>query len=440
MYTVTVVGGGLAGCEASLQLADRGFNVRLIEMRPLHSTGAHRSGEFAEIVCSNSFKSTRLDTASGLLKAELELLGSRLLAAARSNSVPAGHALAVDRERFAAAVSGEIERHPRITVIRERQQTLDLPPPAVIATGPLTDASLLESISRHIGSASLSFYDAIAPSIDAATVDMSRCFLASRYGKGTADYCNVPLDERAYRGMIELIRSADLMPLHEFEHERYFESCLPIEVMAARGEDTLRFGPLRPIGLPDPKTGKEPYAVIQLRQEKIDGTLLGMVGFQTRMTHGWQKRVVRSLPGLERADILRYGAIHMNSFIDTPRACGRYQMDRSIPGLFYAGQLCGVEGYVECIASGLVAALSLAAWAGDRPMPRIPAHTIVGGLMSYIHTAGRDFQPMNANMGILPGLNVRVRKRSERNQLLSKRAVEAMTAFMRKESWFFDAP
>lgn len=439
MQTVTVVGGGLAGCEASLQLADRGFAVTLLEMRPQHTTGAHRSGNFAEIVCSNSLKSTRLDTASGLLKGELDILGSRLLDVARENRVAAGHALAVDRESFSAAITNVIERHPRITVLRSCQRSLDMPLPAIIATGPLTDPSLLESLSGHLSSGALFFYDAIAPSIDASSVDMSHCFWASRYGKGEPDYCNVPLDEHAYHRLLEQIRTADLIPLHDFESENYFESCLPIEVMAARGDDTLRFGPLRPIGLMDPSTGREPYALIQLRQEKLDGSLLGLVGFQTRMTYGSQKRVLRALPGLENAEILRYGAIHKNSFIETPIACRPYQMDRKLPGLFYAGQLCGVEGYVECIASGLIAALSVAAWAGGREIPKLPPQTLLGGLMSYIHTLTKRFQPMNANMGIVPGLGKKVRNRSERNTLISDRAIEAMKRYRQENGWFFDS-
>lgn len=439
MQTITVVGGGLAGCEASLQLADRGFDVSLLEMRPDHTTGAHRTGDLAEIVCSNSLKSTRLDTASGLLKAELDILGSRLLDAARDHCVAAGHALAVDREAFSAAVTGMIERHPRITVTRVRQESLDMPLPAIIATGPLTEPSLLKALSRHISADALFFYDAIAPSIDAASVDMSRCFWASRYGKGEPDYCNVPLDRPAYLQLLDQIKSADLLPLHAFESERYFESCLPIEVMAARGDDTLRFGPLRPIGLVNPHTGREPYALIQLRQEKLDGSLLGLVGFQTRMTHASQLRVVRSLPGLENAEILRYGAIHKNSFIDTPRACRPYQMDRGRAGLFYAGQLCGVEGYVECIASGLVAALAVAAWSSQREAPKLPPVTLIGGLMSYIHTETKRFQPMNANMGIVPALGKAVRNRSDRNKLLADRAVEAIRRFRREQSWFFES-
>jgi methylenetetrahydrofolate--tRNA-(uracil-5-)-methyltransferase len=437
MRTVIVVGGGLAGSEASWQLAERGYDVTLMEMRPQVSTGAHRGADLAEIICSNSLKSTRLDTASGLLKAELEILGSKLLQAASETRVAAGHALAVDREAFSSSVTGAIERHPRITVSRVLQKTLELPQPAIVATGPLTESSLFDSLSRHISSESLYFYDAIAPSIDSESIDMSRCFWASRYGKGDPDYCNVPLEKSDYLALLENIRSAALLPISELEEERYFESCLPIEVMASRGDDTLRFGPLRPIGLMDARTGREPYALIQLRQEKLDGSLLGMVGFQTRMTYGSQLAVVRSLPGLENADILRYGAIHRNSFINTPRACLPYQMDRKQPGLFYAGQLCGVEGYVECIASGLVAALSTASWAENRKLPRLPRETLLGGLMDYIHTETRHFQPMNANMGIVPGLGRKIRNRSERNTLLAERSIEAMKRFAAENEWFF---
>ncbi|MBI4719821.1 MAG: methylenetetrahydrofolate--tRNA-(uracil(54)-C(5))-methyltransferase (FADH(2)-oxidizing) TrmFO [Chitinivibrionia bacterium] len=437
MSTVTIVGGGLAGSEASWQLAGRGIGVTLIEMRPAAATGAHRSGNLAEIVCSNSLKSIRLDTAAGLLKAELAILGSKLLSVAAENSVPAGHALAVDRELFSSAVTALVEGHRLIEVRRTRQDTLDLALPAIIATGPLTDPALMEELGRHFSSKSLYFYDAIAPSIDARTIDESRCFRGSRYGKGEPDYLNVPLDEDEYSVLLDRIRGADILPLHQFEEERYFEACLPIEVMAARGDDTLRFGPLRPKGLADPRTGAEPYAVLQLRQEKRDGSLYGLVGFQTRMRHASQVDMVRCLPGLERAEILRFGAIHRNSFIDTPRACVRWQMDRKQPGLFYAGQLCGVEGYVECIASGLVAALSVFARLCGRELPSMPGETLVGALMNYIHTERPDFQPMNANMGILPPARTRVRDRGKRNLMLADRALEAMRAYRNMHEWLF---
>jgi methylenetetrahydrofolate--tRNA-(uracil-5-)-methyltransferase len=437
MKTVTIVGGGLAGSEASWQLASRGIRVSLIEMRPGVSTGAHRTGDLAEIVCSNSLKSTRLDTASGLLKAELEVLGSKLLGVAEENRVPAGHALAVDRELFSESITRLLESHPLIDVVRTRRRSLDLDFPAIIATGPLTDHALMDALAKHCAEECLYFYDAIAPSIDARSIDASRCFRASRYGKGGPDYLNVPLNEAQYARLLERIRNADTMAPHPFEEQRYFEACLPIEVLASRGDDTLRFGPLRPKGLADPRTGSEPYAVVQLREEKRDGSLLGLVGFQTRMKHASQVDMVRCLPGLETAEILRFGAIHRNSFINTPKVCTPYQMDRKARGLFYAGQLTGVEGYVECMASGLIAGLSVAAWLSGKPMPALPRDSIAGALMSYIHAEQPDFQPMNANMGILPPLPTRVRQRDKRNMMLAKRSLAAMETYRKTHEWLF---
>jgi methylenetetrahydrofolate--tRNA-(uracil-5-)-methyltransferase len=347
----------LAGCEAAWQLAERGYPVRLFEMRPGVQTGAHRTGMLGEVVCSNSFKSQLVENASGLLKAEMEILGCKLLELARDVAVPAGHALAVDREQFSAAVTGAIESHPNIEVERSCVENLDLQTPAIIATGPLTDERLSAAIEEHCSSEHLYFYDAIAPSLDGDTIDPEAGYWASRYGKGEADYLNIPLDELSYRRLLDTIRGADYVAKHAFEEEKYFEACLPIEVLAARGDDTLRHGPMKPRGLPDPRTGREPHAAIQLRQESRNGSLLGMVGFQTRMTWPSQKELIRSIPGLERTDILRYGTIHRNLFLNVPLVCDRYLADRRRPGLYYAGQVCGVEGYVESIASAIVVAL-----------------------------------------------------------------------------------
>ena len=438
MNTVTIVGGGLSGCEAAWQLGDRGLRVRLVEMRPLEKTGAHRSDRLAEIVCSNSFKSVLPETASGLLKTELGILGCRLLETAGSARVPAGHALAVDREVFSEKVTDAIENHPNIAVERRRHDDVNLSLPAIIATGPLTAQPLSDALQDHCSKEHLHFFDAIAPSVETESIDTSVFYRASRYGKGGADYLNVPLTEDEYKGLIGKIREAERVRPHAFEKPKYFEACLPIEEMASRGEDTARFGPLRPRGLADPRTGKEPYAVIQLRQESRSGGLLGLVGFQTRMTYGAQKEIVRSLPGFRNARILRYGSIHRNIFLDNPSVCDRYQRDRKTRGLFYAGQICGVEGYVECITSGLVAALSVFADSLGRPLPPFPSETMTGALMEHIHTPSRRFQPMNANMGLLPARE-RVRgPRKDRYLQASQRATVAMQSYRDEHSWLYE--
>jgi methylenetetrahydrofolate--tRNA-(uracil-5-)-methyltransferase len=438
MEPIHIVGGGLAGSEAAWQIADRGHEVRLYEMRPHVETGAHRSGNLGEIVCSNSFKSTLIETASGLLKAEMDVLGCRLLGVARDASVPAGHALGIDRDEFSAAVTRALEAHPRITVVREAVDTLDLPVPAVIATGPLTGAALSRALQEHCSSEHLYFYDAIAPSLDGDSIDPSAGFWASRYGKGDDDYLNIPFDRDQYLALLERIRGAERAGAHEFEEEKYFEACLPIEVLAARGDDTLRHGPMKPRGLVDPRTGREPYAAIQLRQESRSGSLLGMVGFQTRMTWAAQKEMIRSLPGLSDARILRFGTIHRNIFLDIPRLCGRYLEDRRRPGLYYAGQICGVEGYVESIMSAILVALSIHARSLGRELPPIPDTTMIGALMDYVHTARENHQPMNANMGLLPPAGPRGRRRRrERNEAMSRRAVEAMREWRSACSWLF---
>ncbi len=437
METVHVIGGGLSGCEAAWQLADRGVPVRLIEMRPAVSTGAHRTDQLAEIVCTNSFKSTLPDTASGMLKAELDVLGCRLLGVARTAQVPAGHALAVDRDIFSRKVTEAIERHPAIDVTRRCQADLDLPRPTIVATGPLTADALSGALRRHCTSDHLYFYDAIAPSIDADSIDLSRGFWASRYGKGEADYFNIPLSAEQYHALIEGIRNAPKVEPHDFEDATYFEACLPVEEIVARGDETLRFGPLIPRGLPDPRTGREPYAVIQLRQESKSGNLLGLVGFQTRMTYASQKAVINSVPGLENTTILRYGSIHRNMFLNVPVLCDRYQRDRKIPGLFYAGQICGVEGYVECMMSGIITALTVYSESIGRSIPPLPEETMIGSLMNHIHTPSKNFQPMNANMGVLPMGDRRRGPRRERYHALAESGVAAMAAYRSENEWLF---
>ncbi|MCH7548245.1 MAG: methylenetetrahydrofolate--tRNA-(uracil(54)-C(5))-methyltransferase (FADH(2)-oxidizing) TrmFO [Candidatus Krumholzibacteriota bacterium] len=438
MKPITIVGGGLAGSEAAWQLADRGIPVRLYEMRPEIETGAHRTGNLGEIVCSNSFKSTLLETASGLLKAEMDVLGCRLLEVARSVAVPAGHALGIDRDLFCAAVTEALENHPNVTIVRECVETLDLPVPAIVATGPLTGAGLSAAMQEHCSSEHLYFYDAIAPSLDGDSIDPNVGFWASRYDKGGADYLNIPFDEEAYAILLEGIRSADYSRSHAFEEEKYFEACLPIEVLAARGDDTLRFGPMKPKGLVDPRTGREPYAAIQLRQESRKGSLLGMVGFQTRMTWPSQKELIRAMPGMSDVRVLRYGTIHRNIFLNIPELCEHYLHDRKKPGLYYAGQICGVEGYVESIMSGMIVALSIVAVSGDRPLPALPEATMIGALMEYVHTPNSNFQPMNANMGIMPFEGRRRRgARRERNRAIAERAIDEMTRWRHENASLF---
>ncbi|MDH3214984.1 MAG: methylenetetrahydrofolate--tRNA-(uracil(54)-C(5))-methyltransferase (FADH(2)-oxidizing) TrmFO [Candidatus Krumholzibacteria bacterium] len=439
MKTVHVIGGGLAGCEAAWQLAERGVPVKLFEMRPHQSTGAHRTHHLAEVVCSNSFKSTLTETASGLLKSELAVLGCKLLTVASDSRVPAAHALAVDRDIFGHMVSQAIETHPKIQVERHRQDDLNLPLPAIIATGPLTATTLSEALREHCTGEHLYFYDAIAPSVDADTLAADCGYRASRYGKGDADYLNIPLDRTQYLRLIEGIRCAETVKPHSFEKQKYFEACLPIEEIVARGEDTLRFGPLKPRGLPDPRTGREPYAVIQLRQESRKGNLLGLVGFQTRMTYPAQKQVLRSIPGFENVSVLRFGSIHRNIFLDIPALCEPYQRDRALPGLFYAGQICGVEGYVECIASGLIAALAIHADLAGRAMSALPDDTMIGSLENYIHTPNKDFQPMNANMGILPVTGPRGGNRRARHLQSAKRALAAISEYRQQNTWLFSS-
>jgi methylenetetrahydrofolate--tRNA-(uracil-5-)-methyltransferase len=435
MSEITIVGGGLAGTETAWQLADRGFDVRILEMRPHTPTGAHRTPHLAEIVCSNSFKSTLLDTASGVLKAEMDLLGCRLLEVARASSVPAGHALGIDRELFSGGVTEAIERHPRITVERRRVDSLEIPAPVVFATGPLTGEALSLAMQEHCSRDHLYFYDAIAPSVDGETIDPDAGYWLSRYGKGDADYLNIPFDREQYGRLVDFIKNADYVGAHEFEEERYFEACLPVEVLVRRGEDTLRFGPMKPKGLPDPRTGREPYAALQLRRESREGSLMGLVGFQTRMTWACQKEMLRLLPGFSDVSVLRFGTIHRNIFLHIPTLCRPYLSDRTRDGQYYAGQICGVEGYVESIASAIVVALSITARSRGRELPALPAQTMLGGLMNYVHTPNHNFQPMNANFGILPA--PKVRSKRERHAAMGEAALAAMREYRRENEWLF---
>jgi len=422
---VTVVGGGLAGCEAAWQAAGRGIRVRLYEMRPVIGTPAHVTASLAELVCSNSLGSDLPDRAGGLLKGELRRLGSLLLACADQTRVPAGSALAVDREAFADEVTRRIAEHPGIELVR--REVTEVPDgPAVIATGPLTSDAFAEAIRRLTGEEHLYFYDALAPIVSEVSIDASVAFRGSRYEEGEGDYINCPLDEAEYTRFVEELVAAERIPLRDFEQEqdRFFEGCLPVEVLAARGRDALAFGPMRPVGLTDPRTGSRPYAVVQLRQDNLAGTLYNMVGFQTNLRYGEQDRVFRLIPGLGRAEFVRYGHMHRNTFINGPRVLDPTMGFSARSGLFFAGQITGVEGYVGSVGSGWMAGINLARLVlGQAPLV-LPRTTMLGALCHYVATAdGASFQPMKANFGLLPPLDPPVRGTRERRRAYAERAL-----------------
>jgi methylenetetrahydrofolate--tRNA-(uracil-5-)-methyltransferase len=425
---VTVVGGGLAGCEAAWALAERGHRVTLREMRPLVPTPAHQTDRLAELVCSNSFKSTEPGNAHGELKLELRRLGSLLLPLADLARVPAGAALAVDRVAFSLAAHQAVTSHPNITV--ERGEVTALPAPGVVATGPLTSPGLAQAITGRLGGAALAFYDAIAPIVSGESLDQSRVYACSRYGKGDGDdYLNCPFDREAYEGFVAALVAADQFTAHEFDRLPYFEGCLPVEELARRGPETLRFGPMKPVGLPDPRTGREPYAVVQLRREDRAGQMWNLVGFQTRLRLGEQQRVFRAIPGLEQAEFLRFGSIHRNSYLNSPACLGPGLTARDDDTLFFAGQLTGVEGYTESLGTGLMAGINLARRLAGKPIALPPPTTMLGGLYRYLREADPShFQPMNANWGLVEPLEGGKRGRREggkerKKQLLVERAM-----------------
>ncbi len=401
---VTIVGGGFAGVEAAWQAAERGIDVILYEMRPVRSTPAHKTGDLAELVCSNSFKADSITTAPGLLKAELRALRSPVLQAADAHRVPAGLALAVAREDFAREVTRRIESHPRISVVREEVKTIPSDGPVILATGPLTSPDLARDLAAITRRDYLYFSDAISPIVDGETIDYEKAFFASRYGKGGDDgYLNIGLSDDEYRTFRQNLLDADKIPLHDFEEEKYFEGCLPIEVLAERGEKTLAFGPMKPVGLSNPNGGRRYCAVVQLRRENTAGSAYNMVGFQTKLTYPEQKRVLRTLPGLERAVFFRYGSVHRNTFLNAPKLLLPSLQMRVLPRLFVAGQLTGVEGYLESAAMGLLAGLNAVATARGRTLPVPPATTALGALIAYITQAEpKNFQPVNINYGVLP--------------------------------------
>lgn len=436
---VVVVGGGLAGSEAAWQLARRGHRVRLVEKRPGVPSPAHRSGDLGELVCSNSLGSDELTSPGGILKAELRRLGSLVLACADASAVPAGGALAVDREQFARRITEKLSSHPLVEIRREECPNIP-PEPCIVATGPLTDGGVAAELQRRVGGF-LSFYDAVSPVVTAESLDSEVVFRASRWGKGE-DYLNCPMDIPTYQRFLEALLKAERAPLHQVDQKpAYFEGCLPVEVIASRGEDTLRFGPLRPVGLPDPRTGHEPYAVVQLRQENREGTLYNLVGFQTNLRWGEQERVFRLIPGLERAEFVRLGVMHRNSFVRAPMVLDSLLRLRNGGNCFLAGQLCGVEGYVESTAMGLVAALHLSALLFGDPVPPWPRETAVGGLLAHLQEAPPEhFQPMNCNLGIFPPLERRVKARADRCLAVANRSRDALEAFLRGEGARWHVP
>ena len=434
MSQIDIIGGGLAGSEAAWQLAERGHDVVVHEMRPVVGTEAHKTDRLGELVCSNTFKSTETSNAHGLLKAEMRLLGCMILQCADEARVPGGSALTVDRDVFSAAVDARITSHPRISVVRE--EATSLPSPGIVATGPLTSSALADRIRDRLGVESMAFYDAIAPIVSGDSIDHDVVFRASRYGKETMEgqeegaYLNCPMTREQYEAFLDALTAADQATAHEFDAVPYFEGCMPAEEMAKRGRETLRFGPMKPVGLVDPRTGCEPHAVVQLRMEDRDGRMWNLVGFQTRLRYPEQSRVFKLIPGLENADFLRFGSIHRNSYLNAPAALAPHLALKDDPHVLFAGQLTGVEGYTESTATGLLAGVNLSRLlAGEEPVLPPPT-TMLGALYRYLREADpRHFQPMNANFGLVDELPARVRDKRKKKEMLAERALADM------ESW-----
>lgn len=430
MADVKILGAGLAGCEAALWLAKQGHRVDLYEQKPLVYSPAHKSDGFAELVCSNSLKSDRIESAGGLLKAEMRRLGSHLLPIAAQCSVAAGGALAVDRHEFSRLVTQEVENCENITIhIEEVTQINPNDGITLVATGPLTQGALADSISQLTGGHKLSFYDAAAPIVIAETLDMEKVFAASRWGKGDADYLNCPFDKEGYEAFYQELIQAERAPLHEFDSDgevTVYEGCMPVEIMAKRGPDTLRFGPLKPVGLTNPATGHRPWANVQLRRENQEGTLFNLVGFQTNLKFGEQKRVFRMIPGLENAEFVRYGVMHRNTFLNSPLLLDSSLSLKEYPNVYFAGQITGFEGYMESAACGLLAARAIHARLMGQILEPLPTNCMTGALLNYITQPNEDFQPMGANMGLLPPLETRIRDKRERYAEVSRLALEAL--------------
>ena len=431
MSAVTVVGAGLAGSECAWQLARRGIDVRLVEMKPGKYTPAHVSPLFGELVCSNSLRGDDLTNAVGLLKEEMRRLGSLIMESAEANRVAAGGALAVDREGFSRYITERLRSHPNIEVVEA--EAVDFPEgeEVVIATGPLTSDALAEKIAALCGEPGLHFYDAVAPIVTLESVDMENAYLASRYGKGTADYVNCPMTREEYTAFVSELRAAKEAPTHGFDDGAVFEGCMPVEVMARRGEDTLRYGPMKPVGLINPNTGAEDYAVVQLRRDNAGGTLYNLVGFQTHLTFGEQKRVFSMIPALREAEFVRYGVMHRNTYLDSPRLLDRYYRLRGLPRLSFAGQMTGVEGYVESAASGMLVGIETAARALGLPAVDFPQETAIGALALYVSGGSvGSFQPMNVNFGIISPLGYRVKGKRNKNAEISRRSLELLGGLM----------
>ncbi|WP_102271468.1 FADH(2)-oxidizing methylenetetrahydrofolate--tRNA-(uracil(54)-C(5))-methyltransferase TrmFO [Cytobacillus massiliigabonensis] len=431
--TVNVIGAGLAGSEAAWQIANRGIQVRLYEMRPVRQTPAHHTDKFAELVCSNSLRANTLTNAVGVLKEEMRKLNSVIISSADACSVPAGGALAVDRHEFAALVTDKVRNHPNVTVITE--EATEIPEgPTVIATGPLTSEALSSKLKELSGEEYLYFYDAAAPIIEKESINMDKVYLKSRYDKGEAAYLNCPMTEEEFNTFYEALISAETVPLKEFEKEIFFEGCMPIEVMAGRGKKTMLFGPMKPVGLEDPKTGKRPFAVVQLRQDDAAGTLFNIVGFQTHLKWGPQKEVIQLIPGLENAEIVRFGVMHRNTFINSPKVLRPTYQFINRNDLFFAGQMTGVEGYVESAASGMVAGINAARLVKGEELLEFPHETTIGSMARYITSANeKSFQPMNANFGLLPELPVKIKGKKERNEQHAARALETIQNFAKNK-------
>ena len=430
MTRVKVIGAGLAGSEAAWQLAQRGICVDLIEMKPAKKTPAHHSNSFGELVCSNSLRGDRLENAVGLLKEELRRCGSLIMECAEKTRVEAGGCLAVDRTGFAEMITQKLKSHPNITVICE--EVTKVPEgPVIIATGPLTTDALSEAIGAYFGSDYLHFFDAAAPLVTAESIDMNEAWWQSRYDRGTPDYINCAMNKEQYEAFMRELVAAEEAEVHGFEDKNVFEGCMPVEVMARRGFDTLRYGPLKPVGLTDPKTGKEPYAVVQLRQDNAEKTIFNLVGFQTHLKFGEQKRVFSMIPALKNAEFVRYGVMHQNTFLQSPKLLDEYYADRRNPMVAFAGQMTGVEGYVESTASGYLAAVAMAAKIQGKPVPDFPKTTAIGALGRYISDETvENFQPMNINFSIISPLEQRIRKKAEKNLAIANRALSVIDAML----------
>lgn len=427
---VNVIGAGLAGSEAAWQIASRGVKVRLFEMRPVKQTPAHHTDKFAELVCSNSLRANNLTNAVGVIKEEMRMLNSLIISSADNSSVPAGGALAVDRHDFAGRVTDSIRNHPLIEIVNE--EVTEIPEGiTVIATGPLTSPALAEKVKEVTGQDYLYFYDAAAPIVEKDSIDMDKVYLKSRYDKGEAAYLNCPMTEEEFNRFYDALIDAEVVPLKEFEKEIYFEGCMPVEVMAARGRKTLLFGPMKPVGLEDPKTGKRPYAVVQLRQDDAAGTLYNIVGFQTHLKWGPQKEVLKLIPGLENVEIVRYGVMHRNTFINSPYVLKPTYQLKANEHIFFAGQMTGVEGYVESAGSGLLAGINAAKLAKGEELVVFPAETALGSMARYITEANpNNFQPMNINFGLFPELQPKVRDKKLRTEQMANRALTTIQNFM----------